>query len=523
MKNVLLITCDTWRADCLGCADHPLVRTPNLDRLAAEGVRFANHFCQATPCGPSRASLYCGMYQLNTRVISNGAPLAARHTNIAEELRRGGYDPVLSGYTHTITEQPASAEMNEVLPGLRSLNTDLGGSVNHLASSWVQWLEELGYDVPGEMRFAKVGVAGAVLGGDPATLVGDGAFQHALDADGVPVAAFYKPEHGDTAFAVNQVLAHVKEQQVGSTPWACHLSAYKPHPPWLATAPYNAQYLPADVGLPQYRRDSIAEEGSLHPWLAHRLQLRSSVAPEADDDLRLLRSQYFALCEETDAQLGRLFDELRASGSYDDTLIVMTTDHGEQLGDHWLMNKDGFFDQSYHIPLIIKCPASTSVRHGAVVEHFTEHVDILPTILQYLGLPVPAQADGSSLLPFLFEGSEDQEWIAPEGWRSAAHFEFDYSERNPPPGVHASQCSLCVLRGARWKYVQFADERMPALLFDIAHDPGELVNLGASSVLEHVEAKVECAAQMLQWRMRHAEHILTHTEAKGLLILEPKL
>jgi arylsulfatase A-like enzyme len=140
-KNVLLITCDQWRADCLSCAGHPLVRTPNLDRLAAEGVRFANHFCQTVPCGPSRASLYCGMYQLNTRVISNAAPLATRHTNIAQELRRGGYDPVLSGYTHTITEEPASsAESEGLLPGLRSLNTDAGGDVNHLASSWVQWL-----------------------------------------------------------------------------------------------------------------------------------------------------------------------------------------------------------------------------------------------------------------------------------------------------------------------------------------------------------------------------------------------
>ena len=390
-------------------------------------------------------------------------------------------------------------------------------------------MQELGYDVPADQRFASVQVAGAVLGGDPdpSRMIGKGAFQHALDADGVPVAAFYKPEHGDTAFAIKQVLSHVKDQQASGASWACHLSAYKPHPPWLATAPFNARYLPADAGLPEYRRKSIEEEGSLHPWLAHRLGPEGGyIAPEADDELRLLRSQYFALCEETDAQLGRLFDELQAEGVYDNTLIVFTSDHGEQLGDHWLLNKDGFFDQSYHVPLIIKCPASTKgslCRRGAVVEHFTEHVDILPTILQCLDLPVPAQADGSSLVQFLFEGGPQQQWTAPEGWRRAAHWEFDYSERNAPAGVYASQCSLCVLRGERWKYVQWADESMPSLLFDMQRDPGEMRDLGGSSVFEHVEARAQCAAQMLRWRMRHAEHTLTHSTSKGLLFLEPKL
>jgi|EP01047_Picozoa_sp_COSAG01_P012962 arylsulfatase A-like enzyme len=393
--NVLLVTCDQWRADCLSCAKHPVVRTPNLDRLAADGVRFTNHFCQCVPCGPSRASLYCGMYQMNTRVISNRAPLAARHTNIANELRAAGYDPVLSGYTSTVTEQPARREGEAgLLPGMRSLNSDSGGTPEHLASSWARWLDELGYDVPAGMRFASPEITGAVLGDDPnlSDLVSRGAFTHARDARGVPVAAFYKPEHGDTAFAVNQVLSHIKHQSESSEPWACHLSLFKPHPPWLAAAPFNARYLPAEAGLPDHRRATISEEACLHPWLGQRLARGGYVAPEADDDLQLLRSQYFALCEETDSQLGRLFDELRADGSYDNTVIVMTSDHGEQLGDHWLLNKDGFFDQSYHVPLIIRCPSVVSsdtttthtARRGAVISAFTEHVDIMPTILECL-------------------------------------------------------------------------------------------------------------------------------------------
>jgi arylsulfatase A-like enzyme len=95
--NVLLITLDQWRADCLSAVGHPCLRTPNLDRLAAEGVLFRRHFTQASPCGPARASLLTGLYAHNHRSVRNGVPLDDRHTNIAREVRKAGYDPVLFG------------------------------------------------------------------------------------------------------------------------------------------------------------------------------------------------------------------------------------------------------------------------------------------------------------------------------------------------------------------------------------------------------------------------------------------
>ena len=97
--NVLLITLDQFRGDCLSAAGHPLVRTPNLDRLAASGVRLARHYSQAAPCAPGRASLYTGTYQMNHRVVANGTPLDARFDNIALMARRAGYQPALFGYT----------------------------------------------------------------------------------------------------------------------------------------------------------------------------------------------------------------------------------------------------------------------------------------------------------------------------------------------------------------------------------------------------------------------------------------
>ena len=99
--NVLFITADQWRADCLSALDHPIVQTPNLDALARNGVLFRKHFANAVPCGPSRASLHTGMYLQNHRSGTNGTPLDARHTNWAKETAAAGYDPVLFGYTDT--------------------------------------------------------------------------------------------------------------------------------------------------------------------------------------------------------------------------------------------------------------------------------------------------------------------------------------------------------------------------------------------------------------------------------------
>ena len=97
--NILLITLDQFRGDCLSAAGHPVVRTPNLDRLAASGARLARHYSQATPCSPGRACLYTGTYQLNNRVVSNGTPLDDRFDNVARAARRAGYAPALWGYT----------------------------------------------------------------------------------------------------------------------------------------------------------------------------------------------------------------------------------------------------------------------------------------------------------------------------------------------------------------------------------------------------------------------------------------
>src|SRR5690349_17926429 len=154
MPNVLLITFDQWRGDCLSALGHQCVRTPNLDRLASEGVLFRRHYAQAAPCGPSRASLHTGQYLMNHRSALNGTPLDARFTNLALEARVAGYDPVLFGYTDASPDPRVLAaddtrlrSYEGVLPGYRAV-VDLP---EHL-EVWGEWLRTQGYDVPADVR-----------------------------------------------------------------------------------------------------------------------------------------------------------------------------------------------------------------------------------------------------------------------------------------------------------------------------------------------------------------------------------
>jgi arylsulfatase A-like enzyme len=155
--NILFITLDQWRGDCLGSAGHPVVETPNLDRLAAEGVRFTSHYAQSAPCGPSRASLLTGTYQHVHRSVQNGAPLDARFTNVALEARAAGYDPLLFGHTDTTVDprtvpddDPRLEDYEGSLPGFRVVL-----DIREDRTVWYRWLEERGHDISDPDRFLR--------------------------------------------------------------------------------------------------------------------------------------------------------------------------------------------------------------------------------------------------------------------------------------------------------------------------------------------------------------------------------
>lgn len=451
-QNVLFITVDQWRGDCLGVAGHPLVQTPTLDRLSNEGVRFANHYSQCAPCGPSRASIHTGTYLHTHRSVYNGTPLEDRFTNMARHFRAGGYDPTLFGYTDTTLDpatltpdDPRLCTYEEVLPGYT-----VGTYPGETAGDWLNWLESKGVDVTGgqwEVRSSQSGYPGSDGRGST-----------------FPPPRF-SAEQTEAAFLVERIIEHANNSDDG---WFVHGSFLSPHPPFAVPEPYNSMFDPADVEKPK-RASSVQEEGKIHPFVELALSFLSSPSDELEQ--RQTQATYYAMMAEVDAQIDRLLASLDSSGNLENTTVIITSDHGEQMGDHWLTEKLGFYDQSFHIPLIVWRKGGFD---APTVEAFTENVDLFPTISEIAGLEIPVQCQGNSLVPFLSGAT-------PDGWRTEVHWEFDFrgvvggQTGAKGLGLSLEQCCLAVVRDERGKYVHFPG--LPPVYFDLVEDPHEMVNL----------------------------------------------
>ena len=467
--NVLLITLDQFRGDSLSCAGHPVVRTPHLDALAAEGVRFARHYSQAAPCAPGRAALYTGTYQMNNRVVANGTPLDHRFDNVARVGIRAGYQPVMFGYTDVGADPRQVTDPDDwrlstyegVLPGFEEV---LRLDEHHVA--WLEWLAELGYDTsPGP--------------------------------DVMLATEHERPEaHSVTTFLTDRFFEWLEGWSAaeGDRPWFAHLSYIRPHPPYDAAGSYATMYdddaVPPPLPVPDHRHH-------LHDVL---LSGTGATGPTDPAEIDHLRRQYWGMITEVDHHMGRLWQRLRDRGEWQDTIVVVTADHGEQLCDQGLVQKAGFFESSYHILGIVRDPRLPE-GHGTVVTDFTENVDIVPTVAEAIGQPVPLQCDGFPLTPFL-RGER------PDGWRTEAHWEWDWRDAFIPMGDHPwpwdrrlERMNLATLRTDRHAYVQFGEGDW--LCFDLVADPTWNTRVTDPAVV------LPLAQKMLVWRQAHLDRQMT--------------
>jgi arylsulfatase A-like enzyme len=462
--NVLLVTFDQFRGDCVSSAGHAVVRTPHLDRLAGDGVRLARHYSQSAPCAPGRAALYTGMYQMNHRVVGNGTPLDHRFDNVARVGRRAGFAPALFGYTDQGIDpryadgpdDPRLSTYEGILPGFDAV-LDLPGD----QPGWVAWLRDLGHDVR------------------------DG--EHALATESERPA-----ELGVSTFLTDHLLAWLDQQDA---PWFAHASYIRPHPPFAAPGEWSRTYDPDSVELP------IPAETDRHPFHDLLLRIPVTAAPTDEAGQRAMRAQYYGMISAVDHELGRIRAHLEASGQWDDTLVIITSDHGEQLGNHGLMQKAGWWEDSYHVVGIVRDPRHPATA-GTVVHEFTENVDIMPTLCEALDLPVPSQCDGLPLTPFIVGE-------APPWWRDAAHWEFDWRSEFIPffgPGEwpwdrRSDDLSLAVVRSDDTAYVHFGDGAFRC--YDLAADPTW------RTFVTDPERILAAAQSMLTWRARHTDRTMT--------------
>ena len=491
--NVLFVVLDQLRADCITGPLAETVDLPNLRAFMQDAVSFTNHVTVTCPCGPARASLLTGQYAMNHRAIRNGTPLAIEKPNLATELRRGGVQPLLYGYTDTSAD-PRHYPAND--PILTSYEQVMNGFLEALemrfddGRTWRGYLSGLGYDVPS----CDVPERDAIY-----IPVGDTPDSPAL----------YSAEHSDTAFLTDRLLADLPSRPDG---WCAHVTYIRPHPPFVAPAPYNSRYDPAAM-VPAVAGGDADAYRAAHPFNGPAMESkRVDQMVEGFPDLEptpettaMLRALYLALITEVDHHFGRIIAHLKSTGQYEDTIIIVTADHGEMLGDHHAWGKIHYFDAAFRIPLMIRVPG-----RGVAGTHLsapTESIDVTPTILDCLGLPVPDSMDGRSLMP-LIDGQR------PDDWRRFTVSELDFGDPVEPTrwqtelGLSSDQCTLSVLRDDRHTLVQFAGG-LPPLLFD-HHGEGENRDISGDSAAQSV--RLALTEAMLTHRMTHAEGQFSRTK-----------
>ena len=497
VKNILFIMFDQLRWDYLSCAGHPHLHTPNIDALAADGVRFTRAYCQSPVCGASRMSFYTGRYCHSHGATWNRVPLKVGEHTLGDHLRDNGMECWLVGKTHMKADTQGMARLGIPADSIIGVRTeqcgfdvyerdygmrpegpegfyDEGG-----AATYNDWLRARGY--PGDNPWHDF--ANSARDAEGNVLSG-----WLLENARKPAAI--KEEDSETPYMTSRAIEFM--DQAGETPWCLHLSYIKPHWPYIAPAPYNDMYGPEHV-IPVNRSDD--ELVDMHPVYANYVNNRVGQSFSRDEVLEHTIPSYMGLIKQCDDQMGRLFDYLKSSGLWDNTLIVLTSDHGDYLGDHWMGEKDLFHDCSAKIPLIIRDPSDQADgTRGTECDTLVESIDLAPTFLDVIGAEArPHILEGASLLPFLHGNM-------PAKWRDYVISENDYgiSPGNAALAEQVDDPRQYMVANTRWKYI-YAEGFRP-MLFDLENDPNELIDLGTST--EHEAIRQEMFEALSAWARR---------------------
>ena len=496
-KNVLWIMADQLRWDYLSCYGHPHLHTPNIDALAARGVRFNRAYVNSPICVSSRMSYYTGRYCRSHGSTWNFRPLRVGEPTLGDHLKPLGVRPVLVGKTH----------MNADVEGMEWLGIDPHSAVGvNIAEGGFELFERddgvhtsvLDTDPTYDAYLRAHGFEGEnpwhdwanSAEGEDGKLLSGWFYRYNTRAARVP------EEHSETAYMTKRAMAFM--EGAGEAPWLCHLSYIKPHWPYIVPAPYHDMY-PRETWLPVNR--SEAEMSNPHPVFEAYTHSRVSRAFSQDKVREAVLGAYMGLIKQIDDHLGRLFAWMEQRDLLDSTMIVMSSDHGDYLGDHWLGEKDFFHDTAVRVPLIVADPhPEADASRGTVSEALVEAIDLAPTFLNYFGgVAKPDILEGRDLTPILHG--------TPHKWREFAISEYDYGllPACAEVGVEPADAQLVMCVDAHWKYV-YAKGFRP-LLFDLESDPIELQDLGASAMPEHVAACGRAHEAIFEWALRHHSRV----------------
>lgn len=498
--NILFIMYDQLRFDYLSCAGHPHLNTPHFDRVAKMGVRFSNAYVQSPICGASRMSCYTGRYVASHGAAWNGFPLRVGEQTMGDHLRALGMDCWLIGKTHMKADAEGMARLGlspdtvigsrQVECGFDTWVRDDGlwaqgpdGFYDERRSPYNEYLKSKGYT--SENPWSDFANAGIDEDGDIAS-----GWMFA-NAD---KPANIREEDSETPWLTQQTIAFL-EQAKG--PWCTHVSYIKPHWPYIVPAPYHDMFGPSHVPSPT--RHEVEREDP-HPVFGAYMENKIATAFQREDVRQKVIPAYMGLIKQCDDQLGVLLDYLESSGHLSDTMIVLTSDHGDYLGDHWLGEKDLFHDPSVKVPMIIFDPrAEANATRGTVCDALVESIDLAATFVDAAGGQVPTHIlEGRSLIPWLHGEEPD--------WRDYVISEFDYS---PTPqavklGLDPTDCRLFMVFDGRFKLMHAAGGFRP-MLFDLQNDPEEFHDLAKA---DSHRAEIDRLYGMLtQWGLRCGQRV----------------
>ena len=495
--NALWIMVDQLRWDYLSCYGAKHIDTPNIDWLASRGMTFNKAYVQSPICGPARMSFYTGRYTRSHGATWNGFPLRVGEPTLGDHLREQGVSCTLVGKTHMAPDKdgmarlgidPESTVGKRVSEGgfdvfVRDDGNNSSDYPNQHSEDYDKYLRSYGMD--GDNPWEEW----ANTGQRP-----DGSLCSGWMLENSKYPARVPKEHSETAWLTTRGIDFIETQ--GDQPWLCHLSYIKPHWPYLVPAPYNDMYSISD--LPPVNR-SESELATDHPLMQAWTGMRVCQSFSRDKVREVVGPAYMGLIKELDDQLGRLFGYLRESGRMDDTMIVFCSDHGDNLGDHWLGEKDLFYDCSARIPLIVYDPRSDAdSTRGMVTDKLVEGIDLLPTFIDaFGGNAIPHILEGRSLKPLL-HGIECE-------WRSFCVSEYDYSTRDArrAVGVDQMDARLVMIFDGRWKLTHV--ENMRPMLFDLDIDPNELNDLGNNPDFKGQISRLR--ELHFEWARRHHNRI----------------
>ncbi|MBD3174032.1 MAG: sulfatase-like hydrolase/transferase [Armatimonadia bacterium] len=502
--NLLLIMTDQQRFDALSAAGNTILHTPNLDRLTAEGVRFANCYTQCAVCGPARSSLMTGRTVENTGVRTNMDAYEADRIPMAtydEILSDRGYATEYYGKWHAPLGRALKYD-NAVTPaGMHEWERGPGMAKEYRAYLDAHFERVELRDNPDmadsgmqeqtwDLRPYKTNPLDTRHGMEPGIRTDDkGEPLKVVQPDQHGISTV-PAEHTATAYQAKRTIQALERLAGGSRPFSLHCSFHFPHSPMTPSEPYGSMFAPEDMPVPASIGDPMDNSPYVHE--NGRSRLRQYADPEL---IGYMIANYYALVAEIDLWVGAILDKLDELGLTENTLVIFTSDHGEMLGAHGMREKNVFYEESAHVPLLARFPGR--IAPGTVVDAPVSHIDVFATICDYLGAG-RHESDGASLRRHI-EGTADED---------EAYAVSEWNWRGPV------QPNL-MIRTPRWKFFcpNTADSEVMNVLYDLESDPHETNNLLGNNPgrQRHVAQGERMKALLVEWLQSvdspHAEEV----------------